>query len=317
MIERLDLCPICGWSKGTQSAPIKEPTFDYTCPRCGRFKITYEAICNLRSVDERKRALLSAILRERFLLDLAPVTLTTENIEDLSSGVIPSSVPEKVDRFLLNFSRIKASPGQFIELDWDKDYPLAYCQNKGELYFFRDILQKEGLIEKRGQEINLWRLTLPGWVRVGELQRTAIDSHRVFVAMSFKPEWDNAWKQGIRPAIEEDCGYQAIHMLEIVHTEDINYRIIAEIRKSKFMVADFSDNPGGVYLEAGFELGLGRQVIWTCIDEEDRKKALHFDISHYNFIFWKDPQDLRVHLRDCILALFGEGDRSESRRPPP
>ena len=36
-------------------------------------------------------------------------------------------------------------------------------------------------------------------------------------------------------------------------------RIIAQIRASKFVVADFTRNRGGVYYEAGFALGLGSQ----------------------------------------------------------
>ena len=37
-----------------------------------------------------------------------------------------------------------------------------------------------------------------------------------------------------------------------------------QIRKSKFLIADFTGQRGGVYYEAGFAYGLGLPVIWTC-----------------------------------------------------
>ena len=260
------------------------------------------------------KAPLIGLLRERSLRGLAPLALRTDNFEELLAEGRGKTVPEMEDRFLLNLSLLAAAPGDYATLVWQRDFPLAYCDKVEGLYFIRDGLVKRELIELRGTTTDQYRLSHGGWVHVGELQKGAIDSSTVFIAMSFKPEWDGAWKDGIRPAVEEDCGYKALRMKELEHTEDINDRIIAEIRRSKFMVADFSSNPGGVYLEAGFEMGLGRTVIWTCQDDDERKKALHFDISHYNFLFWKDPENLRKRLRDRILALFGEGPRHEPDR---
>jgi hypothetical protein len=245
---------------------------------------------------------------------LAPLAIKTDNFEDLLAEGRGKTVPEMADRFLLNLSLLAASPGEYATVVFERDFPLAYCSRVEGFYFIRDILVEQGLIKLKGSTTDQYCLTLAGWVRVGELQRGAIESTRAFVAMSFKPDWDAVWKEGIQPAIDEDCGYRAIRMDAVEHTEDINDRIIAEIRRSKFMVADFSANPGGVYLEAGFEMGLGRTVIWTCQDDEDKKKALHFDISHYNFIFWKTPLELRQRLRDRIQALFGEGPGQKGAR---
>jgi hypothetical protein len=218
------------------------------------------------------------------------------------------------DRLLLNLALSQKTPGDAIHLYSSCDTSMGYCQTAEDLKYLKEILLKEGLIEATEGQVARYRLSLSGWSRVGELQKGALDSSLAFVAMSFKPEWDAAWLEGIRPAIDEDCGYKALRMDAVEHTEDINDRIIAEIRRSKFMVADFSANPGGVYLEAGFEMGLGRTVIWTCHDGEEKKKALHFDINHYNFIFWKTPQELRQRLRDRIQALFGEGPGQKDAR---
>ncbi|MBI4800932.1 MAG: hypothetical protein HY796_00225 [Elusimicrobia bacterium] len=69
------------------------------------------------------------------------------------------------------------------------------------------------------------------------------------------------------------------------------------------MIADFTGQRGGVYFEAGFAEGLGRQVIRSC--REDEKTELHFDVNHYNFIFWNSLEDLREKLKNRIAATVG------------
>ena len=64
------------------------------------------------------------------------------------------------------------------------------------------------------------------------------------------------------------------------HVENINDKMLADIRRAQFVVADFTHHPNGVYFEAGFALGLAKLVIWTagktsslpteCISTRDR-----------------------------------------------
>ncbi len=74
-------------------------------------------------------------------------------------------------------------------------------------------------------------------------------------------------------------------------------------------VAHFTGNRGGVYFEAGFALGLGIPVIWTC--HKDRISDLHFDTRQYNHIDWKDVIDLRERLYNRIMAI---APRKQSHR---
>lgn len=86
------------------------------------------------------------------------------------------------------------------------------------------------------------------------------------------------------------------------HNNNICDEIIAEIRRSKFLIADFTGQRGGVYFEAGFAYGLGLPVIWTC--KKDDVSNLHFDINHYNFILWEKSEDLCTNLCNRILATI-------------
>jgi hypothetical protein len=72
------------------------------------------------------------------------------------------------------------------------------------------------------------------------------------------------------------------------HLNKVDDEIIAEIRRSRFLVADFTCEPdkvrGGVYFETGFAMGLNIPIIWTCKDTS--MKDLHFDTRQFPHIVW-------------------------------
>jgi len=99
------------------------------------------------------------------------------------------------------------------------------------------------------------------------------------------------------------------------HVNKIDDEIVAEIRRSRFVVADFTCGAvtgaketlrivrGGVYFEAGFALGLGIPVIWTC--RRDCIDAVHFDTRQFAHIVWDKPEDLKHNLYNRIAAVVG------------
>jgi nucleoside 2-deoxyribosyltransferase len=89
-------------------------------------------------------------------------------------------------------------------------------------------------------------------------------------------------------------------MKNVSTNDGITDRILAEIRRAEFVVADFTGQRGGVYFEAGFARGLGRPVIW-CV-QKDELNMVHFDIKHFGHVVWESPADFRQKLTDSILA---------------
>ncbi|HEX3681192.1 MAG TPA: hypothetical protein VHU83_01525 [Bryobacteraceae bacterium] len=120
--------------------------------------------------------------------------------------------------------------------------------------------------------------------------------------MAFDVALTALFEQGIQPAVEADCGMMAVRIDKEHFCDKICDRIIAEIRRAQFVIADFTLQRGGVYFEAGYALALGRPVIWCCRNDELCK--LHFDTRQYPHIAWEDPGDLRSQLRDRIGALI-------------
>ena len=94
---------------------------------------------------------------------------------------------------------------------------------------------------------------------------------------------------------------------------------MAEIRRSRFVVADFScpitEVSGkteplarrGVYYEAGFAQGLGLPVIWTCRKDVLDLDLVHFDTRQYAHIAWETSGELRDKLSKRISATLGDG----------
>src|SRR5690606_9953583 len=92
----------------------------------------------------------------------------------------------------------------------------------------------------------------PGYTRLAELDGTSTASQQAFVAMWFDDSMKDAYEKGIAPAIR-DAGYEPLRIDQKDHNNKIDDEIIAEIRRSRFVIADFTQGDsgarGGVYYE--------------------------------------------------------------------
>jgi hypothetical protein len=114
-----------------------------------------------------------------------------------------------------------------------------------------------------------------------------------------------AYDLGFAPAIQA-AGYRPLRLDRHEHVNRIDDEIIGQIRKSRFIVADFTGHRGGVYFEAGFALGLNLPVIWTC--RKDDVTQLHFDIRQFNCLEWDEPgAKLAKALQNRIECVIGQG----------
>ena len=108
---------------------------------------------------------------------------------------------------------------------------------------------------------------MDGYRHLAKLTTESVKSRQAFVAMWFDESMEDVYDGAIKPAIEE-AGYKP-YRVDMEHFSGrIDDKIIAEIRRSRFLVADFSHGSdgarGSVYYEAGFAHGLGLEVIFCC-----------------------------------------------------
>ena len=126
--------------------------------------------------------------------------------------------------------------------------------------------------------------------------------------MWFDESMDRACSEGTRPAIE-DAGYEPVRINQRDHLNMIDDQIITEIRRSQFLVADFTHGEGGarggVYYDAGFAHGPDLSVLFTC--RTDALNKAHFDTRQYPHIVWHSRDELRDRLSRRISAILGDG----------
>jgi len=192
----------------------------------------------------------------------------------------------------------------------------AFSLNEAE-YMFQD-LQNLGYLEYK--EYSGYSITPKGFERAEQLLNSNIESTSVFVAIQFSDDLLEAFREAIKPACE-DCGFDALIISDKSHNNGITDEIIVEIKKSKFVIVDFTYNNNGAYWEAGYAQGLGRPIIRCCKKEwfdgktknvdsngtiQEVPNNLHFDVRHYNTIIWEDYDDFAVKLKNNIRANFSD-----------
>ena len=301
------LCNLQKYEVRTWDADVQYKGYD--CPRCGQYWIELGLEREkISKSDAHLWEYLPAYTRQESANGNLP-KLTTENWKNYAQAHAHTSVLEKQRRLLELIEARTKLPFTDVRCEGELDYPLIDASSMMEFNFYAGHLQSSGFAKfdifapLDHALIHQANLTVQGWEKL-EASRTGSGiPDRCFVAMAFAKEMESAYETGIVPAVVKDCGLPApIRVDREEHNDQITDRIVAEIRKAEFVIADFTLQSGGVYFEAGFALGLGRPVIYTC--REDHFEKVHFDTRQYNHIVWKSPQELRERLRDRIQATI-------------
>ena len=247
-----------------------------------------------------------------------PILITLEEMESLAEEHASTSVAQNVTKLLNYLVRHSPRPATDVQVVAGQDYTIIDARDPAELMFYVNYLCEAGLITRTGSigaalhDKQTYQLTYKGWNHVLGTSATSAEHGRVFVAMWFHAEMESAYKDGIEPALRS-AGYEPVCMNAVFHNDDINFTILAEIRRAQLIVADITGARGGVYFEAGFAKALGREVFFTC--REDRFNLdKHFDTEHFQHTKWGNPAELQAKLREKVLALKGSGPHPSKPR---
>ncbi len=315
-VEHVSACPICQSQTGDwirTSDLIIIP-----CRRCGTFQVTGSAYAMLEGISERQIIALSGFSRDHLLNGTAAI-INSDTVRNCSSWPMPTLRDRamRMLRWAIEILEYKSLSSNSFDPDDDCLIGASYSYESGWSFRIASVLEELGYalspdpLRVDGPMLarmlrNGWRITAKGFLAAEEEERTSQKSLTGFGAMWFAEEMTKHWNEAISPAIS-DAGYDPIRVDQVEHLGKIDDEIINQIRSSRFVVADFTGHRSGVYFEAGYALGLGIPVIWTC--RKDDLDKLHFDIRQYNCIDWASDEDLRKRLAHRIENTVGIGPR--------
>lgn len=240
------------------------------------------------------------------------ILVTIDELKELlARRVIPQLPDERIENLFLSLFNEQDEDGQWIELAGEYYFHIIwkrlYFKSINELNYYIEVLNSSGLIEVKFDSdkdtpnyMNKYRVTYEGLNHYLKLKDEGENSNKCFVAMTFNSETIEI-RKAVKAALYE-TKYEAILIDEknIDSNKTINDEIIANLKRCKFCIADFTFHSNGVYFESGFALGQGKKVIYTC--REDEFKNAHFDIRPLQHIIYDTPEKLKSDLINKINA---------------
>lgn len=305
-----DYCRICGLEgQGSENAGTLRHV-RVTCARCGTFEWDPTAPWPQGTKDRKVK--LSAFVREQNAVEIVPF-LESELIQQVENR----RPPRLRDRANLALTRIVAKVGYTLRSSYGicdienlhHILAVSYSEDHADLNVILEILACDGFIkiyDTGSVDVTAlnFSLTPAGLIQAEELSLPGTSYVQGFVAMSFDASMNDAYTHGFKRGIV-DVGYRPLRIDQKDHINGISDEIITEIKRSRFLVADYTHMKNGVYFEAGVAVGLGIPVIATCKEEDFDN--LHFDIKHINTLKWTTPTQLASDLAMRISGVIGVG----------
>lgn len=319
MAESIETCPLWGgdfratgyYNSGSLRYTVEDS------PRGGGGYVLSEFV-DIALNDSEKARLTTILVNRRIQGDLRP-KITDEMVED-ARRCPPLLVPERAERLLRYFVESSDNIGKQFKMGEggaEQWRALAWSESEQwyQAFHFVEYLKSKGWIEltSYGETCTI-EVLVDGYSEIAE-QPTSVNSSQAFVAMWFDGETDAAFEDAISPAIL-NAGFKPVRIDRELNVDKIDDAIIANIRRSRFLVADFTHGNdgarGGVYYEAGLAHGLDLPVIFTC--RRDMVDKLHFDTRQYVHILWDTNSlgNLYTELLDRIGARIGEGPETRA-----
>lgn len=299
--EKSFLCDECS---GDPFPRTNSENFKVTCPNCGEYEITGTLTKLLPNWGLDKKKLLSIMVRRYWENNKKRYCLDSRNEKELIDSYDSFSFKDKINN-MLNYIGSNSKPGKKIIIKSDMLFITPSIDREEVVYILEYLVQEKKLIplgiKKLEQE--RYKLTVDGWESFFEDDRK-INPKKCFIAMSFRDEEKDAkedYEEVVKPLLIE-MGFDPVIINEVEHNEDVVFKIIYEIKRCGFMIADVRGERPSVYYEAGYATALGRQVIWLC--KKGNEDIMHFDTRNLNHIIWKNREDLKEKLESRIMGTI-------------
>ncbi|WP_395375794.1 hypothetical protein [Marinicella sp. W31] len=298
----MEKCKFCGNECTSQLVHSHSDNMAIDCSLCGKYLMD-ECLYDDFTLDESKLYVVSSWIREKNdeLKKNGLKKYPTINNSKLNEiiNLRKKSIQEKFDLMMGNL---------YLSLNIDK-YLMTRCWSKDETEF-ENLFQKSidlgyvngsvsGITDKM---YTVHGLTFDGLEYIESLEEPNKSSKKIFVAFNFEDNMISIFNSYVRKAIEDlNFIYTVVNQNNSSHDKAISDEIIATLKSCKILIADFSNQRNSVYFEAGFAMGMGIPIIWTC--HEDHIEELSFDTRQFPHIVWKDGEDLQQQIMNRIRVI--------------
>lgn len=127
-----------------------------------------------------------------------------------------------------------------------------------------------------------------------------------FVAMSFRTEEEPAlidYYNAMNRAAERTELPIKLTRIDLSEGDfEISQQIMDDIKKSDFVLADFTLSPHNVYFEIGFARGLDKRIIQSA----KKDTVLQFDVRNWTTLFYRNATELEEKLLAKLIAVYKE-----------
>lgn len=301
----------------------KSTSTQIKCKTCGKYKIipiNTRLHADPRYEEYRENAfLISGFIRYENMIDKIPtIDVNPEELEQLLNHLYKyKDLENRITSFITLIKDYTEYYGHEFELSSRDDYPLSYAKNEDE--FYNIINECSPYIEipltsfeGDGHFSCKLKLTREGFQYLKEKNPL---SKQVFIAMQLNkkavPYPVNIYHM-IETKVREETGFNLFWMMksEDMYEEPINDKIIAEIRRSRLVIADVTHLNPNVMYEAGYAKGFGLDVLYTCekskFAEYRASRSIPFDTGQYNHHEWEEGKEIEYAERiiDFIRARY-------------
>jgi hypothetical protein len=293
-------CPVCKQSV-EHFKDVESLKSEVICNYCGEFIIEK----SLQKILEKN--------------DYNQLRIGSWIIEQNSFGVIPELKATDFDNLIsLKDKKINQKYELLLKYMYSEKTIEIVHSNLNRLYlvlFWCEDIKEFNILISKAVELNHLKLVTNG---IGYnkysitydgkefVENLGLDnnSNKVFMAFHFTEEMKKEFELTIKRAVfdSSEGKLEAVRVSSSTtdHDAKIDDELIGMIKSSKAIIADFTGNRTAVYYEAGFAMGLGIPIIWTC------KKAdvdnLSFDTRQYPHIIWENEEDLYKQVVNRLKA---------------
>ncbi len=283
-------CPVCKQSV-EHFKDIEGPKSEVQCNYCGEFVIEKSLQAILDSNQYNQLRIGSWIRKQN------------------SSGIIPElNAIDFANLISLKDKKINQKYELLLKYVYSEKTIQIQLADLNRLYlvlFWCEDIKEFNMLLSKAVELNHLKLKFDG-MSVKEyiitydgkefIENLGLDnnSNKIFMAFHFTEEMKKEFESTIKRAVidSSEGKLEAVRVSSSAtdHDAKIDDELIGMIKSSKAVIADFTGNRTAVYYEAGFAMGLGIPVIWTC--KKDDVDKLSFDTRQYPHIIWENEDDL-------------------------